>query len=75
MRYYELSPTIRRRSKAAVCPLCNKHITSVENIEYVHFQNGRFRNYVFFHTECLRASQERRRYGEEIETEQGTVTD
>lgn len=53
--YNELSPTAKRRLKAmAVCPLCGKAITDMQTLEYLIFQNGKWKSYVFFHTECLR---------------------
>lgn len=62
MIYSELAPGIRRRIRRdPTCPLCGRKISSVENIEFLWFRDGRYKNYVFFHTECLRRSQ----HGEE----------
>lgn len=66
MNYNELAPGIRRRIRRdPICPLCGQKISSVENMEFLWFRNGRYKNYVFFHTECLRRSQEAQN-GEEI---------
>lgn len=53
--YNNLSSTVKRRLKTmAVCPLCGKAINDTQGIEYIIFQNGKWKSYVFFHTECLR---------------------
>lgn len=56
MQYSELSPALKRRIHHARCPLCGNPISPVETTEHVYFKNGRYKNYVFFHTECLRKS-------------------
>lgn len=53
--YNNLSSTVKRRLKTmAVCPLCGKAINDTQGIEYIIFQNGKWKSYVFFHTEYLR---------------------
>lgn len=53
--YKELSATAKRRMKAmAVCPLCGNVISDSECLEYITFPNGKWKSYVFFHTNCLR---------------------
>ena len=53
--YSDLSPAVKRRLKAlAICPVCLKPISDMQAIEYISFQNSKWKSYVFFHTECLR---------------------
>lgn len=68
--YNDLSSTAKRRLKSmAVCPLCGKAITDMQTLEYLVFQNGKWKSYVFFHTECLREFVKENKNGE-IETEE-----
>lgn len=53
--YKDLSATAKRRMKLmAVCPLCGNSISDTDCIEYITFPNGKWKSYVFFHTNCLR---------------------
>ena len=72
MQYKELSPGLKRRFQTAKCPLCGKKLSTVENTEYVFFRNGRYKEFVFFHTECLRKFQEVERGYQNAETKVGS---
>ena len=68
--YNDLSATAKRRLRAmAICPLCGKSISDMQTIEYIVFQNGKWKSYVFFHTECLR-NVVKEGYNGEIRSEQ-----
>ena len=68
--YNDLSASTKRRLKAlAICPVCSKPISDIQAIEYVSFQNGKWKSYVFFHSECLR-NFVKEGYNGELETEQ-----
>lgn len=50
----DLTPMVRRRlTDNRYCPICKGEITDVHDFQYLSFNHGRHKVYVFFHTTCL----------------------
>ena len=59
MTYEELTPRMKRSSKTAICPICNKSIKEFQDIQIIKIPYSRRVFHVFIHTECLLASLQR----------------
>lgn len=55
MTYQEANQTVKRRYKNATrCPICKQPLLDYDNFEYIKYINGKRKDYIFFHSACLR---------------------